>query len=76
MNKLFVDGRAYFTDQTALIGGDIKKLAGTSNYQLYLESDGDSPDQSIGDGEAVRLDGRVCHFFVVPPATPSPYGRF
>lgn len=75
MNKLFIDGRAYYTDQTALIGADIKKLGGTSNYQIYLESPDDSPDRPIGDGEAVRLADRICHFFVVPPATPINYGN-
>lgn len=75
MNKLFIDGRAYFTDQTALIGADVKKLGETSNYQLYLESPDDLPDRPICDGEAVRLDDHICHFFVVPPATSINYGN-
>jgi hypothetical protein len=69
VNKLFVDGRSFFTQETALIGADIKKLAGTSSYHLYLESSSKIGDKFVEDGEAVRLDEKICHFFVVPPAT-------
>jgi len=69
-NKFFVDGRAYYTTETALIGGDIKKMANTSlNYPLYVEQRDGTPDRYICDGEAIRLDEEILHFFVVPPAT-------
>ena len=65
-NKFFVDGLAYYTGQTALTVAEIKRIAGTSNYHMFY----DNPDGAfLGDGEAIRLDGEVHHFFVVPPAT-------
>ena len=65
-NKFFVDGLAYYTGQTALLGLEIKRIAGTSSYHMYY----DNPDGTfLGDSEAIRLDGEVRHFFVVPPAT-------
>ncbi len=66
-----VDAVAYETDQTALTGGEIKKLADRSlNYFLYVEDESEATGQKhICDGLAVRLDGDVKHFWVIPPAT-------
>jgi hypothetical protein len=71
MNKFFVDAMRYETDQTALTGGEIKKLAKCSlNYHLFVETEETEIGQRfIGDGEAIRLDGDVRHFWVIPPAT-------
>lgn len=70
LNHFFVDGKKYETAQTALTGAEIKAIAGVAaNYQLFLEEEGDKPDKSISDGEAVNLTERVKHFFAVPPAT-------
>lgn len=74
MNKFFVDAVAYETEQTALTGGEIKKLANRSmNYHLFVEDESeDSGQRFIGDGVAIRLDGAVLHFWVPAPATPGP----
>lgn len=70
LNHFFVDAKKYETAQTALTGAEIKAIAGVAtNYQLFLEEEGDKPDKAIGDGEAVDLAERVKHFFAVPPAT-------
>ncbi len=69
-NHFFVDGRKFETDETALTGAQIKAMAGVpANYQLFLEEEGDKPDEAIADGQAVNLAERVRHFFAVPPAT-------
>lgn len=70
LNHFFVDAKKYETAQTALTGAEIKAIAGVAtNYQLFLEEEGDKPDKAISDGEAVDLKERVKHFFAVPPAT-------
>ena len=66
-NEFFVDGLAYYTGQTALTGAKIKRIAGTDNYQVCYDDELD--EKSLGDSEAIRLDGETRHFFVVPPAT-------
>lgn len=66
----FVDAKRYETTHESLTGADIKKIAGvTPTYQLFLETEGDTPDKPISDGEAVNLKGEPKHFFAVPPAT-------
>ncbi len=70
LNHFFVDGKRRETAQTALTGAEIKSIGEVAtNYQLFLEEEGDKPDLAIGDGEAVNLTERVKHFFAVPPAT-------
>ena len=70
LHPFFVDARRYETAKTALTGAEIKAIANVaSNYQLFLEEEGDRPDKGIGDGEAVGITERVKHFFGVPPAT-------
>ena len=67
-NKFFVNGIAYFSDQTALLGSEIKTIAGVPPYHLFYEVKG-SPDVFVGDGEAVRIDGETKHFFASPAGT-------
>ena len=71
MNKFFVDGKAYWTEQTALIGADIMKIANCSEKNfLHVEDDQrETGLRSIGGGEAIRLDGNTKHFFATPPCT-------
>lgn len=71
MNKFFIDAVAYETKETALIGGDIKKIANCSlGYFLYVDDETTEIGQRpVGDGEGIRLDGNTQHFFVVPPCT-------
>ena len=69
----FVDGKKYESEQSHLSGLEIKTKAGIAgNYQLFLEEEGETPDRAISDGDTVSLEGRVKHFFAVPPAT---FGR-
>jgi hypothetical protein len=66
----FVDAKKFETDHKSLTGAEIKAIAEvTATYQLFLEEEGDTPDRAISDAEAVDLEGKVKHFFAVPPAT-------
>jgi hypothetical protein len=66
----FVDAKRYETDKVSLTGLEIKTVAAVpSNYQLFLEEEGDKPDRAISDGDAVDVSHREQHFFAVPPAT-------
>ena len=70
LHPFFVDAKRYESAKTALTGAEIKAIANiASNYQLFLEEEGDRPDKGIGDGEPVSITDRVKHFFGVPPAT-------
>jgi hypothetical protein len=70
LHHFFVDAKRYETAQAALTGAQIKATASVpTNYQLFLEEEGDRPDRPISDGEAVNLADKVRHFFAVPPAT-------
>jgi hypothetical protein len=70
LHAFYVDAKRYENAKTALTGAEIKAIANiASNYQLFLEEEGDRPDKGIGDGEAVGITERVKHFFGVPPAT-------
>jgi hypothetical protein len=70
LHPFYVDAKRYENAKTALTGAEIKAIANiASNYQLFLEEEGDRPDKGIGDGEAVGITERVKHFFGVPPAT-------
>jgi len=70
LHPFFVDAKRYESAKTALTGAEIKAIANiASNYQLFLEEEGDRPDKGVGDGEAIGITERVKHFFGVPPAT-------
>jgi hypothetical protein len=70
LNRFFVDAKEYQTEHTALTGLQIKNQAGvTPTYQLFLEKEGEQPDQAISDGESINLQDEPKHFFAVPPAT-------
>lgn len=69
----FVDNKKFDTDHASLTALEIKAIAGVpANYQLFLEEQGDSPDQALSDGESVALQPPPKHFYAVPPAT---FGR-
>jgi hypothetical protein len=66
----FVDGIEYNVDQPSLTGADIKRIAHVDpTYQLFLETEGNEPDQPIADTTAIDLTHGTKHFFAVPPAT-------
>lgn len=68
-HHFFVDGNKYETDKSFLTGLQIKDIAKIpSNYQLFLEEEGDKPDRAISDSETVSVAHHE-HFFAVPPAT-------
>jgi len=68
--EFFVDGKQYKTEKPHLTGAEIKTIASApANYQLFLEEEGDKPDRPIPDNETVDLQGKIKHFFAVPPAT-------
>jgi Multiubiquitin len=68
--EFFVDGKRFESEQPHLTGAEIKAKAGApANYQLFLEEEGDKPDRPIPDTETVDLQGKIKHFFAVPPAT-------
>jgi hypothetical protein len=70
LHVFYVDAIRHESAKTALTGAEIKAIANVAaNYQLFLEEEGDKPDQGIGDGVAVGIAERVKHFFAVPPAT-------
>ena len=66
----FVDGKKYEVEQASVTGADIKRIADINpGYQLFLETEGDEPDEPIADSTGVDLTHGVKHFFAVPPAT-------
>jgi hypothetical protein len=70
LHPFYVDAKRYENAKTALTGAEIKAIGNVaSNYQLFLEEEGDRPDKGIADGESVGITERVKHFFGVPPAT-------
>ncbi|MDE2706092.1 MAG: multiubiquitin domain-containing protein [Gemmatimonadota bacterium] len=69
----FIDGKEIVTEQSSLTGEEIKSMARIpGEYQLFLETQGDEPDQAISDRETVSLGKPTKHFYAVPPAT---FGR-
>ncbi len=69
----FVDNKEIVTEHSSLNGQEIKSMARIpGEYQLFLEEQGDKPDQAISDGDAVDLSKPAKHFYAVPPAT---FGR-
>lgn len=68
--KFFLDAKQYETDKQSLTGEQIKAFGPVpAAYQLYKEEEGDTPDKPISDDTAVNLDGKIKHFYAVPPAT-------
>jgi hypothetical protein len=66
----FVDAKRYETDLESLTGADLKKIDEVhASYQLFEEEEGDTPDKPISDAEGVNLEGKIRHFYAVPPAT-------
>jgi len=66
----FVDGKKFETEHKSMTGAAIKAQAEVdATYQLFLEEEGDTPDRAISDAEGVDLEGKIKHFFAVPPAT-------
>ena len=69
----FVDNVKYETESSALTGDQIKARIPNFDrqYQLYLESHGDDPDQLIVDTTTVTLEKEKGpkRFYTVPPAT-------
>ena len=69
----FIDGKEIVTEHSSLNGQEIKAMARIpGDYQLFLEEEGDSPDQAVSDGFAISFSGPTKHFYAVPPAT---FGR-
>lgn len=71
-HHFFLDSVRYETEEASLTGAAIKAFNPNipATYQLFLEEEGDTPDRAISDGEGVPLsDGKVRHFYAVPPAT-------
>ena len=69
----FLDSKEIVTDQPSLKGREIKAMGRIpGEYQLFLETEGDEPDEAIADTQRVELEGRTKHFYAVPPAT---FGR-
>lgn len=70
INVFWMDARRYESTETALTGAQIKAAGNCSpGYQLFLEEEDNKPDRGICDGEAIRIDGRVLHFWAAPLAT-------
>ena len=69
----YVDGKEFIdsdTSKPSRLGREIKVLAGISGeYQLFMEVEGDKPDNLVSDDIAVELSGSTKHFYAVPPAT-------
>jgi len=69
----FIDGKEIVTEHSSLTGQEIKESARIpGEYQLFLEKEGDEPDEAISDGQTVTLSKPDKHFYSVPPAT---FGR-
>ena len=69
----YIDGKEIVTEHSSLTGQEIKSMARIpGEYQLFLETQGDEPDQAISDRETVYLGHPASHFYAVPPAT---FGR-
>jgi hypothetical protein len=69
--KFFLDAKDFETPEAHRTGAQIKAFIPTipAAYQLYLEEEGDTPDKQISDSETVSLEGKIKHFYAVPPAT-------
>jgi hypothetical protein len=69
--KFFLDAKEFETPEAQLKGTQIKSFIPSipPAYQLYLEEEGDTPDKPISDTETVNLEGKLKHFYAVPPAT-------
>ncbi len=71
--KFIVDGKEFETEISTINGQECRVLANIpGNYQLFLEEEGDKPDQSISDGISIDLSGTIKCLYAVPPAA---FGR-
>lgn len=71
---LYIDAKRYETTQRSITGADIKRLASIPpDYQVFLEEEGDKPDVAVSDAQGIDLEGKIKHFYAVPPAT---FGTF
>jgi hypothetical protein len=67
--EFFFDGKRYESNKSSVTGLEIKVMVGVEgSYQLYLEEEGQTPDQAISDQGTVSLEPPIKHFFAVPPA--------
>ncbi len=69
--KFFLDAKEFESPDAYRSGAQLKAFNASipAAYQLYLEEDGDTPDKAISDNETVSLEGKIKHFYAVPPAT-------
>ena len=69
--KFFLDAQEFETADVHRTGAQIKAFIPSipAAYQLFLEEEGDTPDKAIADSETVSLEGKIKHFYAVPPAT-------
>ncbi|HEY1697327.1 MAG TPA: multiubiquitin domain-containing protein [Polyangiaceae bacterium] len=69
--KFFLDAKEFETPDLNRTGAQIKAFIPSipAVYQLYLEEEGDTPDKPISDSETISLEGKIKHFYAVPPAT-------
>lgn len=67
----FVDKEKFEVNESEISGAVIKvKLPEEKRaYPLYLEGNGNDPDQLITDISIVSLEQGVKHLYTVPPAT-------
>jgi hypothetical protein len=70
----FLDGTKYETETSSLNGSDVRaKLPPEkAGYAIFLESQGNEPDQSVSDGDSFSLEKKPLRFYSVPPAN---FGR-
>lgn len=66
----FLDGKRIDNPTSSLTGADIRaKLPpDQKNYAIYLETQGDKPDELVKDDRTFSLENNIPHFFTVPPA--------
>jgi hypothetical protein len=67
----FVDGTKYETELSNVTGAYIKSLLLNfdPSYSLFLEGQGNDPDELINETNTISLDRGTKHFYTVPPAT-------
>jgi len=67
----FVDSEKFDVDEPTVTGALIKlKLPETKrSYDLYLEGQGNDPNELITDDRTISLEKGTKHFTTVPPAT-------
>lgn len=67
---VYVNGRRFEVSQPALVGVQIRALAGISaDDTLVIEGQGSVPDRLLADSEKVSLAEAPVHVFTKPPTT-------